>query len=101
MSTACRSTGKRKSLRGSVCLYHARHSRIGWSGPPDHPILLYDYDPSRSQRVPIRLLEGFRGYLLTDGYETVSAELPQATSVDEIEALLPVPNDSEDSAQVS
>jgi len=38
-------------------------------GPPDHPILLYDYDPSRSQRVPIRLLEGFSGYLLTDGYE--------------------------------
>jgi len=38
-------------------------------GPPDHPILLYDYDPSRSQKVPIRLLEGFEGYLLTDGYE--------------------------------
>ncbi len=38
-------------------------------GPPDHPILLYDYDPSRSQKVPIRLLEGFSGYLLTDGYE--------------------------------
>ena len=38
-------------------------------GPPDHPILLYDYDPSRSQRVPISLLEGFSGYLLTDGYE--------------------------------
>jgi hypothetical protein len=31
----------------------------------------------------------------------VFTELPQATSVDEIEALLPVPNDSEDSAQVS
>ena len=38
-------------------------------GPPDHPILLYDYDPSRSQKVPIRLLEGFSGYLMTDGYE--------------------------------
>lgn len=38
-------------------------------GPPDHPILLYDYDPSRSQRVPIRLLEELSGYLLTDGYE--------------------------------
>jgi transposase len=38
-------------------------------GPPDHPILLYDYDPSRSQRVPIRLLHGFCGYLQTDGYE--------------------------------
>lgn len=38
-------------------------------GPPAHPIVLYDYDPSRSQRVPIRLLEGFSGYLVTDGYE--------------------------------
>jgi hypothetical protein len=38
-------------------------------GPPDPTILLYNYDLSRSQRVPIRLLEGFSGYLLTDGYE--------------------------------
>jgi transposase len=41
-------------------------------GPPDHPILLYDYDPSRSQRVPMRLLEGFAGYLQTDGYDAYS-----------------------------
>ena len=41
-------------------------------GPPDHPILLYDYDPSRSQQVPIRLLHGFCGYLQTDGYEGYS-----------------------------
>ena len=26
-------------------------------GPPDRPILLYEYDPSRSQQVPLRLLE--------------------------------------------
>jgi transposase len=32
---------------------------------------------------------------------TVFTELLQATSVEEIEALLPAPNDSEDSAQVS
>ena len=38
-------------------------------GPPDIPLVLYDYDPSRSQRVPLRLLEGFKGYLQTDGYE--------------------------------
>ena len=38
-------------------------------GPPGHPILLYDYDPSRSQQVPVRLLQGFSGYLQTDGYE--------------------------------
>jgi transposase len=37
-------------------------------GPPDQPLILYDYDPSRSQSVPLRLLAGYRGYLQTDGY---------------------------------
>jgi transposase len=37
-------------------------------GPPDKPVVLYDYDPSRSAKVPTRLLEGFQGYLMTDGY---------------------------------
>lgn len=37
-------------------------------GPPDGPLILYDYDPSRSQSVPSRLLAGYRGYLQTDGY---------------------------------
>ncbi len=38
-------------------------------GPPDQPIVLYDYDPSRSGQVPLRLLAGYTGYLQTDGYE--------------------------------
>lgn len=38
-------------------------------GPPDQPIVLFDYDPSRSQQVPVRLLQDYRGYLQTDGYE--------------------------------
>lgn len=38
-------------------------------GPPDSPVILYDYDPSRSQSVPLRLLDGFKGYLQTDAYE--------------------------------
>ncbi|UEO00456.1 IS66 family transposase [Acidiferrobacter thiooxydans] len=44
-------------------------------GPPEAPtlwaawpIILFDYDPSRSQEVPLRLLEGFQGILQTDGY---------------------------------
>ncbi|MHB8456003.1 MAG: IS66 family transposase [Acidiferrobacterales bacterium] len=37
-------------------------------GPPDRPVILFDYDPSRGAGVPIRLLEGFQGYLQTDGY---------------------------------
>ena len=30
--------------------------------------MLFDYDPSRGGAVPLRLLEGYRGILLTDGY---------------------------------
>ena len=44
-------------------------------GPPEAPtlwaawpIILFDYDPSRSQEVPLRLLEDFQGILQTDGY---------------------------------
>ena len=42
-------------------------------GPPDKPIILFDYDPSRSQAVPVRLLEGFTGYLQCDGYDGYAA----------------------------
>ncbi len=42
-------------------------------GTAERPILLYDYDPSRSGEVPKRLLEGFQGYLQTDGYEGYNA----------------------------
>ena len=38
-------------------------------GPPGRPIVIYDYDPSRSGEVPARLLQGYSGYLMTDGYD--------------------------------
>ncbi len=37
-------------------------------GPPEKPATLFEYDPSRGKEVPLRLLEGFAGYLQTDGY---------------------------------
>ncbi len=37
-------------------------------GPPDQPVVIFEYDASRSAEVPSRLLEGFRGTLQTDGY---------------------------------
>lgn len=38
-------------------------------GPPDKQSVLFDYDPSRAQDVPVRLLDGFKnGYLQTDAY---------------------------------
>jgi len=37
-------------------------------GPPSHPIILCDYDPTRGSAVAVRLLAGFTGALQTDGY---------------------------------
>jgi transposase len=42
-------------------------------GPAGNPLLLYEYDPSRSAEVPKRLFEGFQGVLQTDGYEGYGA----------------------------
>jgi len=38
------------------------------AGTGETPIVLFDYDPTRSGKVPRRLLEGFQGYLQTDAY---------------------------------
>ena len=42
-------------------------------GPQEHPLIYYEYDPSRSGEVPKRLLRGFEGFLQTDGYEGYTA----------------------------
>ena len=42
-------------------------------GPPSRPVILFDYDPSRSGAVPFRLLADFKGTLQTDGYEGYAA----------------------------
>lgn len=42
---------------------------VSRGGPPKQQVVLFDYDPSRAGAVPTRLLAGFAGVLLTDGYE--------------------------------
>jgi transposase len=42
-------------------------------GPPEQPVVLYHYDPGRGAGVAKRLLEGFKGYLQTDGYDGYNA----------------------------
>jgi transposase len=37
-------------------------------GAADHPILLYQYHPSRGAKIPLAYLKGYEGYLQTDGY---------------------------------
>lgn len=49
------------------------------NGPNDEKLILYALGPSRSHTVPLRVLEGFTGYLHTDGYEayeTLAAKVP-------------------------
>lgn len=43
------------------------------NGETAFPVLLFEYDPSRSGQVPLRLLEGFTGALQTDGYDGYNA----------------------------
>jgi transposase len=48
-------------------------------GPNGQKIILYELGPSRSHTVPLRVLEGFTGFLHTDGYEayeTLAAKMP-------------------------
>jgi transposase len=50
---------------------HATSKSYLWAlrgGDPDHPLLYYEYDPTRSGEVARRLLCGFEGFLQTDGY---------------------------------
>ena len=47
---------------------------VSLSGLPEQQSVLFDYDPSRSASVPVRLLDGYtNGYLQTDGYAGYSS----------------------------
>jgi len=49
------------------------------AGEGGEKIVLYELGPSRSHTVPLRVLEGFTGYLHTDGYEayeTLAGKMP-------------------------
>ena len=52
----------KKPQRLSYMWVRVRH------GPKINPIVLFDYDPTRSKEVPKKLLEDFEGYLQVDGY---------------------------------
>ena len=43
------------------------------SGDAKYPIVLYEYQPGRGQEYPKAFLEGFHGYLQTDGYSGYNA----------------------------
>jgi len=61
--------GKRAQSRSYMWVRKADPPRGGQA--PDNQtnkVILFDYDPSRSSAVPMRLLQGFEGALMLDGY---------------------------------
>jgi transposase len=42
-------------------------------GDPQKPVLIYQYHPTRSGQVPLAFLDGYRGYIQTDGYNGYDA----------------------------
>jgi len=46
---------------------------VSKGGPPDQPVILFDYAPSRGQGVAAHLLAGFDGYLQCDGLSSYDA----------------------------
>jgi transposase len=55
-------------------LAFARNGRIWpYIGDADHPVIAYDYTPTRSRAGPAKFLEGYRGYLQADAYSVYDA----------------------------
>jgi transposase len=42
-------------------------------GPPEQPVILFDYAATRAASVPLRLLEDYKGFLQSDGYRGYGA----------------------------
>ena len=56
-----REPGKKANTNSYMWMYRT-------SGDVKHPIVLYEYQPTRSSAHPKRFLDDFKGYLHTDGY---------------------------------
>ncbi len=57
-----REPGKKANTNSTEWLYRS-------GGCAEHPIVLYEYQPTRSGKNPERFLKGWKGYLQTDGYK--------------------------------
>ena len=58
--------GKKPQSESYMWLY--RTGGFVTDGTEERPIVLYEYQPGRGAKHPAAFLEGFRGYLHTDGY---------------------------------
>jgi transposase len=49
------------------------HMWVRRGGAPDTPVILFNYEPTRSGKIAWRLTEDFKGYLQSDGYSGYDA----------------------------
>jgi transposase len=68
-------------------------------GPADKPVVIYDYQASRHGDVPVALLDGYQGYLMTDGYGGYNA-LAKAKGIEHLACLAHVRRYFVDAARV-
>ncbi len=65
--------------------WKARQKSYVWvyrtSGNPQRPVVLYDYQPTRTGECASNFLSGFSGMLHTDGYEAYHCKLPPEITV--------------------
>ncbi|GAC1659662.1 MAG: IS66-like element IS682 family transposase [Acidobacteriaceae bacterium] len=63
----------------------ARIGRIWpYVGDAHHPVIVYDYTPTRSRAGPAKFLEGYRGYLQADAYSVYDAFFKSARGMTEV-----------------
>jgi transposase len=53
-------TGRSNTVKSYMWVYRG--------GAPDRPVLLYHYHPTRSGRIALKFIDGYRGYIQTDDY---------------------------------
>jgi transposase len=63
----------------------ARIGRIWpYVGDAHHPVIVYDYTPTRSRAGPAKFLEGYKGYLQADAYSVYDAFFKPARGLTEV-----------------
>lgn len=63
------------------------HVWVAYGGEPEHPVLLYRYEPTRSGTVVKNILAGFQGYAQTDAYSGYDWSIAEAEGVRHVGCL--------------
>jgi len=74
---------------------------VARGGPPEAPVILYYYAPSRGAEVAQQMLGDYRGYLQTDGYEVYDRVCDGAEGVVHVGCLAHVRRDFHDAHKSS